>query len=259
MGVVTIVFVVMNTTPTFSRKSYRQLRRSVSPVGRLLLDSLFFFRRISWWSVNRGRRLAKRGFDLVAATIVLLMNAPLMVFVSLLIRRDGGPVLFRQTRVGLHGEEFQMWKFRSMCVDAEDRLAALLEQNEKDGGVTFKMANDPRITPIGRFIRRTSIDELPQLFNVLLGDMSIVGPRPPVPREVSLYGVDDRRRFLAKPGLTCLWQIGERDGRLFEVSDRNTIDFGEQVQLDVDYIERQNLWQDIRIVLKTPPAMLLGK
>ncbi|MBL9156554.1 MAG: sugar transferase [Verrucomicrobiales bacterium] len=216
-------------------------------------------RRLSWWSLRHGGLVVKRLFDLVAASAVLVLNAPLFLIVALLIKRDGGPVFFRQRRIGLHGREFMMWKFRSMCIDAEAKLAELIAKNEKAGGITFKMADDPRITRIGRFIRRTSIDELPQLINVLRGEMSIVGPRPPVPREVALYKAEDRRRFLAKPGLTCLWQIGERQGGLFEVSDRNAIDFEEQVELDVNYIERQNLWHDLRIVIKTPPAMLLGK
>jgi lipopolysaccharide/colanic/teichoic acid biosynthesis glycosyltransferase len=182
-----------------------------------------------------------------------------MVVVALLIKRDGGPVFFRQTRVGFGGRHFGMWKFRSMCVDAEARLAALLAQNEKAGGITFKMENDPRITPVGRFIRRASIDELPQIFNVFRGEMSIVGPRPPLPREVALYTLSDRRRLLATPGITCLWQIGERDGRRFEVGNRNEIDFPEQVELDVRYIEQQSLLRDLWIMLKTPPAMLLGR
>ena len=157
------------------------------------------------------------------------------------------------------GRTFGMWKFRSMCVDAEARLKDLLAKNEKGQGVTFKLQNDPRVTPIGRLIRRASIDELPQFFNVLAGHMSIVGPRPPVPREVALYTQDDRRRLLVKPGITCLWQIGEREGRTFEIGDRNTIDFDEQVQLDVRYIEQQSVLKDILIMIKTLPAMLLGK
>ena len=152
-----------------------------------------------------------------------------------------------------------MLKFRSMCVNAEARLAALLAQNEKAQGITFKMKNDPRVTAVGRFIRKASIDELPQLFNVLMGDMSIVGPRPPLPREVALYSVEDRRRLLAMPGITCLWQVGERNGGTFEIGDRNSIDFDEQVQLDVRYIESQSALRDLWIMLKTLPAMLLGK
>jgi lipopolysaccharide/colanic/teichoic acid biosynthesis glycosyltransferase len=144
-------------------------------------------------------------------------------------------------------------------VDAEARLKELLAKNEKASGVTFKMKDDPRITKVGRFIRKSSLDELPQFWNVLKGEMSLVGPRPPVPREVALYSQADRRRFLVKPGITCLWQVGEREGRLFEIGDRNQIDFPEQVALDVRYIESQSVWRDLWILAKTVPAILFGK
>ncbi len=201
----------------------------------------------------------KRCIDITAAGSILLILAPLLLVIAFLIRRDGGPVFFRQIRIGLRGREFGMLKFRSMAVDAEARLQELLAQNEKKDGVTFKMKNDPRITPIGRFIRRTSIDELPQMINVLRGEMSLVGPRPPLPREVAVYSPEDRRRLLTTPGITCLWQIGEREGRLLEVGDRNSIEFPEQVSLDVRYIESQSILKDIVILLKTVPAVLLGK
>jgi lipopolysaccharide/colanic/teichoic acid biosynthesis glycosyltransferase len=121
------------------------------------------------------------------------------------------------------------------------------------------MKDDPRITKVGRFIRKSSLDELPQFWNVLKGEMSLVGPRPPVPREVALYSQADRRRFLVKPGITCLWQVGEREGRLFEIGDRNQIDFPEQVALDVRYIESHSVWRDLWILAKTVPAILFGK
>jgi lipopolysaccharide/colanic/teichoic acid biosynthesis glycosyltransferase len=168
-------------------------------------------------------------------------------------------VFFKQKRVGLHGGEFEMLKFRSMCVDAEAKLSGLLAQNEKAQGITFKMKDDPRVTRIGRFIRKTSLDELPQFINVLRGDMSIVGPRPPLPREVALYSSSDRRRLYARPGITCLWQVGERQGGVWEIGDRNAIDFDEQVSLDVRYIESQSLLRDLWILLKTVPAIVLGK
>ena len=133
--------------------------------------------------------------------------------------------------------------------DADTLKQQLSEQNESEDGVIFKMRDDPRVTRVGRFIRRFSVDELPQLFNVLLGDLSVVGPRPPIPSEVSLYTLDQRRRLHVKPGLTCLWQIG----------GRSEIPFTEQVRLDLQYIHSQSLWQDIRIILKTIPAVLLGK
>jgi lipopolysaccharide/colanic/teichoic acid biosynthesis glycosyltransferase len=161
--------------------------------------------------------------------------------------------------VGLRGREFTLIKFRSMCIDAEARLRDLLAWNEKASGVTFKMKDDPRITRIGRILRKTSLDELPQFWNVLRGDMSLVGPRPPLPREVALYSLADRRRLLVKPGLTCLWQVGERRGGLFEIGDRNAIDFPEQVDLDVRYIESQSVPRDLWLLVKTVPAILFGK
>jgi lipopolysaccharide/colanic/teichoic acid biosynthesis glycosyltransferase len=249
----------MNETTPGSPLLNRHILLAGTRLGRLRLRLILALRRASWALLQHGARLAKRGFDLYVASVALVLTAPIMLVVALLIKRDGGPVFFRQTRVGLGGRHFGMWKFRSMCVDAEARLAALLAQNEKAGGVTFKMENDPRITPVGRFIRRASIDELPQLFNVFRGDMSIVGPRPPLPHEVALYTLSDRRRLLATPGITCLWQIGEREGRRFEVGNRNEIDFPEQVELDVRYIEQQSLLRDLWIMLKTPPAMLLGR
>jgi lipopolysaccharide/colanic/teichoic acid biosynthesis glycosyltransferase len=161
---------------------------------------------------------------------------------------DGGPAVFVQTRVGRFGREFKMFKFRSMHPDAERRLAEFLKQNQHGDGVTFKIKNDPRVTSIGRWIRRFSVDELPQLFNVLKGDMSLVGPRPPVPREVALYSLADRRRLMVKPGITCIWQV----------SGRAEIDFPGQVLLDVNYIESQSLSQDLKILARTPKAVVFG-
>ena len=185
--------------------------------------------------------------------------APVYLGIALLVKRDGGPVFFKQTRIGLNGREFKMLKFRSMCIDAEAKLKDLLAKNEKASGVTFKMKDDPRITKIGRILRKTSLDELPQFLNVLTGDMSLVGPRPPIPREVALYSQADRRRFAAKPGITCLWQVGEREGRWLEIGDRNAIDFPEQLSLDVRYIESQSFWKDLWLLGKTVPAILFGK
>ena len=141
-----------------------------------------------------------------------------------------------------------MFKFRSMCLDAEGRLKELLARNHHSEGVTFKIKDDPRLTRVGKWLRNFSLDELPQFFNVLMGDMSLVGPRPPVPREVALYSLADRRRLAVKPGLTCFWQIG----------GRSEIDFSGQVQLDVHYIENQSFWLDLKILWKTIPAVLSG-
>ena len=142
-----------------------------------------------------------------------------------------------------------MYKLRSMYVDAEQRLAALKAQNEMAGGVIFKMKDDPRVTRVGRYIRKGSIDELPQLWNVLKGDMSLVGPRPPIPAEVAEYTLSDRRRLEVTPGITCIWQV----------SGRSQIPFKEQVELDVAYIDSQSLWTDVVLLLRTVPAVLLGR
>src|SRR5207245_11794655 len=160
-----------------------------------------------------------------------------------------GPVFFAQTRVGQFGKEFKMHKIRSMCLDAEQRLKELLAQNQHKEGVTFKIKDDPRITRVGKWLRKFSFDELPQLFNVFIGNMSLVGPRPPVPREVAMYSLANRRRLAIKPGITCIWQI----------SVRSEIDFSGQVELDVDYIENQNFWTDVGILARTVPAVFSGK
>lgn len=219
-----------------------------SPAGLWRLKARVLFRRLAWRGVVGGAIAAKRLVDIVGSACALLLLSPLLAVVALLVKLDGGPVIFAQTRVGRWGREFKMFKFRSMRPDAEQRLAALLAQNQHNGGVTFKIKNDPRITRIGRYLRKYSIDEFPQFFNVLIGDMSLVGPRPPVPREVALYSLADRRRLAVKPGLTCIWQV----------SGRAEIDFPGQVSLDVRYIESQSLWEDIRILFRTIPAVLFG-
>lgn len=196
-----------------------------------------------------GDSLAKRSFDILISSVALIAIAPLWLLISLCIKwEDGGPILFTQTRVGKFGSTFRMYKFRSMRIDAEKQLAALLNRNEHDQGVTFKLKDDPRITRIGLWLRKFSFDELPQFYNVLRGDMSLVGPRPPIPREVEAYSLADRRRLLAKPGITCLWQI----------SGRAEIDFRGQVELDVRYIENRGFFGDIWILCKTVPAVLSG-
>jgi lipopolysaccharide/colanic/teichoic acid biosynthesis glycosyltransferase len=194
--------------------------------------------------------LLKRSLDVLVAATMLLLLSPLFAVVALLIKlTDGGPVLFWQKRVGRWGREFPFPKFRSMVVNAEQLKAALLARNDHGGGVTFKMKRDPRITWIGRIIRRLSIDELPQLWCVLRGDMSLVGPRPPVPSEVAKYTLEDRRRLDVVPGLTCIWQV----------SGRGTIPFPQQVAMDAEYIERRGPWLDFVLLLRTIPAVLTGR
>ena len=207
--------------------------------------------RLSWWWHIRLRGGLKRALDLLLVVPALLLLSPLFLVVALAIKvYDRGPVLFWQVRVGRHGREFPFPKFRSMCVDAEAVRARLLAENQHgQEGVTFKMKRDPRITPIGRLIRRTSIDELPQLWCVLIGDMSLVGPRPPLPAEVARYTLADRERLEVIPGLTCIWQV----------NGRSEVPFPQQVQMDLDYIQQPSLWADIKLLLKTLPAVIKGR
>jgi len=228
-------------------------------LGRARLNFYVRWKRTAWSVVTGFAYFLKRVFDLVVSVLAIVLLAPVFVIIAIAVKLDGGPIFFRQTRFGLHGREFGMLKYRSMCVDAEAKLQDLLAKNEKQEGITFKMKDDPRITKIGKLIRKTSLDELPQFLNVLSGEMSIVGPRPPVRREVELYEQRHRRRFNVKPGITCLWQVGERTGGMFEIGDRNTIDFEEQVSLDVRYIESRSFWKDLWLLLKTIPAILFGK
>jgi exopolysaccharide biosynthesis polyprenyl glycosylphosphotransferase len=191
----------------------------------------------------------KRLLDLVLGATVLVLLAPVLGLVALTVRAvDGGPVLFRQTRVGLQGRPFDVVKFRSMQTDAEERLDELQEFNEIRGPA-FKVTDDPRLTRTGRFLRATSIDELPQVWNVLRGQMSLVGPRPPLPREVAGYDLWHRRRLSMKPGITGLWQV----------QDRRNEDFDRWVELDLAYIDRWSIWLDFKIMLRTIPAMFQGR
>ena len=184
----------------------------------------------------------KRLFDIIASLIGSIVLIPVTLIVGLAIKlEDGGPIFFRQERLTKDGKPFKLIKFRSMVVNAEALRDSLESQNEMDGPV-FKIKNDSRITKVGHFIRKTSIDELPQVFNVLKGDISVVGPRPPLRREVEQYDDKARRRLEVKGGLTCLWQIQPQ---------RNTLTFDEWVDLDIEYIEKRSLWLDFVIILKT--------
>lgn len=191
----------------------------------------------------------KRLFDLVISSLLLALAAPVIAGVALLVRlREGGPVLFRQRRCGVHGRQFTLYKFRTMVADAETRRREIDHLNEMDGPV-FKTRNDPRVTPLGRRLRKFSLDELPQLWNVLRGDMSLVGPRPPIPEEVASYKRWQLRRLAMKPGLTGLWQV----------SGRNEVDFERWMALDLQYIDEWSLWLDLEILLKTVPVVLSGR
>lgn len=183
----------------------------------------------------------KRLADIVLSLLGIIFLSPVFIIVAIAIKLDSkGPVLFIQDRCGKDGKVFKFYKFRSMVVDAEEQLSKLKDKNEMSGPV-FKIKDDPRITKVGKFIRKTSIDELPQLFNVLMGDMSLVGPRPPIVREVKQYTPYQRQRLLVKPGLTCYWQV----------MGRNNIDFNEWVELDIKYIRERNLWIDFKLICKT--------
>jgi exopolysaccharide biosynthesis polyprenyl glycosylphosphotransferase len=196
---------------------------------------------LQWWT--------KRLLDITASATAIVMLSPLLVAAALLVKLTSrGPVLFKQERVGLLGRRFHMLKFRSMVANAEALKARLVLENEQSGPV-FKMRRDPRVTAVGRFIRKYSIDELPQLVNVLRGDMSIVGPRPPLPGEVARYEAWQRRRLSVRPGLTCVWQV----------SGRNEISFEEWMYLDMQYIDHWSLRRDIELIAKTVPVVLTGR
>jgi exopolysaccharide biosynthesis polyprenyl glycosylphosphotransferase len=190
---------------------------------------------------HRGYFIIKRIMDIVGALIGIILFGPVMIITAIAIRLDSrGPIIFSQRRVGLYGKEFKMYKFRSMVINAEQLLDKLKDRNEMSGPV-FKIKDDPRITRVGKFIRKTSIDELPQFFNVLMGEMSLVGPRPNLPKEVEKYTPYQKQKLLAKPGLTCYWQV----------MGRNNIDFEDWMKLDIKYIKERNLWVDIKLIFKT--------
>jgi exopolysaccharide biosynthesis polyprenyl glycosylphosphotransferase len=223
-----------------------RLERALAVDGRAISDGYLHYQN---QRAKPHQEAMKRLFDIFSSAMALWLLLPLFAVVIALIKLTSrGPVFFRQTRVGLHGREFAMLKFRSMVVNAEDLKESLARANEQSGPV-FKMRNDPRITSIGRFIRKYSIDELPQLVNVLRGDMSIVGPRPPVPQEVSQYDAWQRRRLSVRPGLTCIWQV----------SGRNQISFEDWMYLDMQYIDHWSLARDFNLIFRTVPIVITGR
>jgi len=190
----------------------------------------------------------KRAFDIVFSAIFLLVASPILLVLAIGVRLTSrGPVMFKQIRVGRGGRYFHCYKFRSMCVDAESKKEQLMHLNEATGPV-FKIKQDPRITPYGHFMRKFSLDELPQFVNVLKGDMSVVGPRPPITTEVEVYSAHERRRLAIRPGLTCLWQVNGRCNLSFE----------QWVELDLKYIDTMSFWNDFKIILRTIPAVITG-
>lgn len=210
---------------------------------RIKLESIIEKSYLNYWK-------KKRLFDIFFASLILLFFLPLMIVIAIVIVLDdpsAGP-FYKQIRVGRHGEEFYMYKFRTMRAGSDKMVDDLKEQNEMDGPV-FKMKDDPRITRVGKFLRKVSLDELMQFFNVFKGDMTLVGPRPPLPREVQFYTDYQKLRLLVTPGLTCTWQIHK---------NRNDVPFEEWVEMDIEYIQTRTFTNDLKIMLKTPIVMLTG-
>ncbi|MGW6564855.1 sugar transferase [Streptomyces sp. NPDC054975] len=197
-------------------------------------------------SASSRQLIEKRVLDVVLALLALILLSPILLVAACAVKLSSpGPVSYPQERVGRDGKHFRMFKFRSMCVDAERQRSAYLDLNESTGPL-FKIRRDPRITPVGRVLRKWSIDELPQLLNVIHGEMSLVGPRPPLPEECAHYGPREWQRLLVKPGITCIWQV----------SGRSDVEFAEQVRMDLDYIDNWNLLLDLTLLVRTVPAVL---
>ena len=201
--------------------------------------------RVEFDNIDENRKriyeISKRAIDIIGAGSGLLLLSPVIAIVACAVKfTSKGPIFFSQKRVGKNGQLFDMYKFRSMVVNAEELKEKLAHQNEMSGPM-FKMKDDPRVTNVGKFIRKTSLDELPQLWNVLKGDMSLVGPRPSLPKEVKQFEKWMYKRLTVKPGLTCYWQV----------SGRNNIDFEDWMKLDISYVEDRNLWIDIKLIFKT--------
>lgn len=199
-------------------------------------------------NTNSWYLFVKRSTDIICSLLALILLSPLLLATVIAIKTDGGPVFFLQKRVGKDKKMFRMYKFRSMVPNAEQMLASLENKNEATGPV-FKIHDDPRITKVGKFIRKYSIDELPQLINILKGEMSIVGPRPPLPSEVLMYSKYDMQRLKVRPGLTCYWQCG----------GRSNISFKKWIDMDLEYINDQGIWCDFKIIIRTIPAVFNGE
>ncbi len=227
---------------------------SAQPAPRPLTEPAIFDSAITHaelWNIADARlyAAAKRCFDFVLALLLLLVLAPVLLIIVILIRTDSkGPAIYRQKRCGRYGREFTFYKFRTMHIGSEAQLDELWPQNEMTGPV-FKMRRDPRVTSLGHWLRKTSMDELPQLLNVLCGEMSLVGPRPPITEEVAFYSEREWTRLSVKPGITCLWQV----------MGRSTLSFERWMELDLEYIARRGFWYDLWIVVRTVPAVALAR
>ena len=229
---------------------YNKYAKGGTKIAHIRGAVYFFFKKYSWIVVIKSTYCIKRIVDIIGSSFFLILFSPLFLVTAVAIKIESrGPVFFSQVRNGKWGKPFHIYKFRSMVTGAYKMKEQFLDQNESSGGVIFKMKKDPRITRVGRIIRKLSVDELPQLWNVLKGDMSLVGPRPPLPTEVAEYEYSERRRLDVTPGITCIWQV----------SGRSNIDFKGQVRLDIQYIENQCFWNDVKILFKTIPVVLLGK
>ena len=227
----------------------KKYQKQQSVTGRFMTRFRLGLKHGIWKTVVASSYVLKRAMDILASLMAIIMLSPVFLVTWLAIKlEDPGPSIFKQERVGRWGKTFTMFKFRSMVMDAEKLKKQLMDQNESEAGVIFKMKKDPRITRVGSFIRKYSIDELPQLFNVLNGDMSLVGPRPPVPAEVQEYSLADRRRLDVTPGITCIWQV----------SGRNNIPFEQWMKMDMQYIDTWSLKLDIIILLKTIKVVFKG-
>lgn len=227
-----------------------KLARRYSPSGNAMHQIVYWRKKLIWAFLIGGTKFIKRTLDIVVSLTLLITLMPVLLLIALIIKlSDGGPVFYVANRVGLWGKEFLFPKFRTMEVDADKKKEALKAKADFPTSITFKMQEDPRVRPFGRFLRRSTLDELPQLWCVLKGDMSLVGPRPSLPSEVALYNLEQRGRLDVPPGLTCIWQVG----------GRSSIPFERQVRMDREYIESQSFWLDIELLLKTIPAILFGK
>ncbi len=229
------------TDPTTGNRDRRGVRSSPNGDG-IVIDLRSGHPRLFAERHSRWQLACKRAIDVVGASLAIALLSPILILTALLVAATSrGPVIFRQMRVGQHGQEFSFMKFRSMYVDAESRKRELLDLNDHESGPIFKIRDDPRITPLGRIIRKYSIDELPQLFHVLSGKMSLVGPRPPLPDEVQLYGPRELTRLIVKPGITCIWQV----------SGRSEVGFEDWMEMDIEYIRNWSLGLDLKLMVRT--------
>ncbi len=230
-----------------------------TPWGRWRLNVYVGWKGFLWRRVVGITLFVKRALDIAVSLVVLVLLLPVFVVLAVLVKLDGGPVFSREARIGLRGREFKILKFRTAVVDAEARLKDITAQAGQGTGAALKLKDDPFVTEVGSVLRKTALDELPQFLNILKGEMSLVGPRAPVPREVAHYSQSDRRRLLVKPGMTCLWQIGAQDGGWRGIGNSGALKFSEEVALDLRYIESQSIWLDLVILVKTVSAILFGR